>query len=96
MTTKHSHSPAKNASEPASLVETAAEWAGEARNRLTSAIENTKEFVSNVRDKTVAGVKATDKAVHENPYKAIAVAAGVGVLLGFLLARRHACKKSAD
>jgi ElaB/YqjD/DUF883 family membrane-anchored ribosome-binding protein len=94
MTTKHSY--AKNAHEPAGLAETAVEWAGEARNRLTPAVENTKEFVSTVRDKAVAGAKATDKAVHENPYKSIAVAAGVGVLLGFLLARRHASKKSAD
>lgn len=92
MTTKHSH--AKNASEPAGLAETAAEWAGEARNRLTTAFENTREFVSDVRDKAVASAKATDKTVHENPYKSIAVAAGVGVLLGFILARRHASKKS--
>jgi len=92
MTTKHSH--AKNSSASEDLAETAPALAGEARNRLTTVFENTKEFVSTVRDKTVAGAKATDKIVHENPYKSIVVAAGVGVLLGFILGRRHACQKS--
>jgi ElaB/YqjD/DUF883 family membrane-anchored ribosome-binding protein len=94
MTTKHSH--ANNESASADLADAAADLAGVARNRLTAVFENTKEFVTNVRDKAVASARATDKTVHENPYKSIAIAAGVGVLLGFILARRRACKKSAD
>ena len=94
MTTKHSH--AKNSSASDDLADAAADLAGDARNRLTTVLENTKEFVTSVRDKAVASARATDKTVHENPYKSIAVAAGVGLLLGYLLARRHASKKSAD
>jgi ElaB/YqjD/DUF883 family membrane-anchored ribosome-binding protein len=66
----------------------AGEKVAEARKRLHSALESAKEIASNVRDKAVAGAKATDEAVHEHPYKAIAIGAGVGVLIGFLIARR--------
>lgn len=65
----------------------------EARKRLAAALERAKEIAGNVRDKAVAGAKATDAAVHENPYQAIAIGVGVGALLGFLIARRCACKR---
>ena len=32
--------------------------------------------------------RATDRAVHEHPYAAMGIAAGVGLLLGLLIARR--------
>lgn len=39
-------------------------------------------------DKTKAAARATDEYVHENPWKAVGVAAGAGFLLGLLLNRR--------
>jgi ElaB/YqjD/DUF883 family membrane-anchored ribosome-binding protein len=59
---------------------------------LGSVIEQGKELAGNVRNKVVTAAKGTHKAVHENPYKAIAIAAGVGVLVGFFLARRGSSK----
>lgn len=38
--------------------------------------------------KTRAAAKATDVYVHENPWNAVGVAAGLGLLLGFLIGRR--------
>jgi ElaB/YqjD/DUF883 family membrane-anchored ribosome-binding protein len=38
--------------------------------------------------------KATDQAVHEHPYQAIALGVGVGAILGYLLARR--CSRNGD
>lgn len=38
--------------------------------------------------KTRAAAKATDVYVHENPWNAIGVAAGFGLVLGFLVGRR--------
>lgn len=38
--------------------------------------------------KTKAAAKATDEYVHENPWKAIGVAAGVGLVVGLLIGRR--------
>jgi ElaB/YqjD/DUF883 family membrane-anchored ribosome-binding protein len=45
-----------------------------------------------VREKAVEGAKAADQTVRENPYQAIAIALGVGALIGFLAARR--CSKN--
>jgi len=67
---------------------------GEARKRLASALDRTKEIYGQVRDKAVQGAKAADVVVRENPYQAIAIGVGVGALLGYLLARR-CCKNSA-
>ena len=41
-----------------------------------------------VTEKTRAVAKATDAYAHQNPWESIAVGAGVGVLLGWLIARR--------
>lgn len=61
----------------------------EARKRLSAAIEKGREVWNTVSEKTVAGAKATDEAIRENPYKAIGIALGVGALIGFLLSRRN-------
>ncbi|HEY1717880.1 MAG TPA: DUF883 family protein [Verrucomicrobiae bacterium] len=60
----------------------------EARKRLGAAIEKGKETWSNVQEKAIAGAKATDRVIRDNPYKALGVAFGVGALVGYLLRRR--------
>ena len=60
----------------------------EARKRLTAAIEKGKETWNQVQEKAVAGAKATDQLIRENPYKALGVALGAGVVIGYLLRRR--------
>jgi ElaB/YqjD/DUF883 family membrane-anchored ribosome-binding protein len=72
----------------------AGEKVGEARKRLAAALERAKEIAANVRDKAVAGAKATDEAVHEHPYQAIAIGVGVGAILGYFVARR--CSRNCD
>jgi ElaB/YqjD/DUF883 family membrane-anchored ribosome-binding protein len=67
---------------------------GEARKRLAAALDRAKEIASQVRDKAVEGAKATDQAVHEHPYQAIAIGVGVGAILGYLLSRR--CTRKCD
>ena len=49
--------------------------------RFVSTCETAKENV-------IAGAHRTDRAIRENPYRALANAAGVGVLLGILAGRR--------
>lgn len=66
---------------------------GAARQRLSAALERGKELACQVREKAAAGVKAADKAVHEHPYQAMGIALGVGVLIGFLVARRSGSKR---
>lgn len=66
----------------------AGEEIGEARKRLAAALENGKEMYGRVRDRAVEGAKAADQTVREHPYQSIAIAIGVGALIGYLLARR--------
>lgn len=56
--------------------------------RLTSAKYKLQDFEAAVVEKTKAAARATDDYVHENPWKAVGVAAGVGFLLGLLVNRR--------
>jgi ElaB/YqjD/DUF883 family membrane-anchored ribosome-binding protein len=72
----------------AATADVAGEKVGEARNRLTAALERAKEIAGNVRDKAVAGAKVTDQTIRENPYQVIAIGVGVGAILGYILARR--------
>jgi len=60
----------------------------EARKRLGAAIEKGKDAWNCVQEKAVAGAKATDQVIRDNPYKSLGVALGVGVLIGYLLRRR--------
>ena len=50
--------------------------------------EKGREAWNNVQEKAIAGAKATDQVIRENPYKALGVVVGVGVIIGYLLRRR--------
>ena len=72
----------------AATADVAGEKVAEARKRLAAALERGKEIYGRVRAKAVEGVEATDEVVHEHPYQAIGIAFGVGLLIGYLVARR--------
>ena len=59
-----------------------------ARDKLAEA----REHLAHLEDTTMAqarrAAQATDQAVRAHPYAAMGVAAGVGLLLGMLIARR--------
>ncbi len=77
----------------AATADVAGEKVGEARKRLAEALEGAKEIASRVREKAVVGARAADETVREHPYQAIAIALGVGAIVGFLVSRRCACKR---
>lgn len=81
----------------AATADIAGEKVGEARKRLTAAIERGKdlyqELYDDVREKAVDTTKAADVVVREHPYQAISIGVGVGALVGFLLASRCLCKR---
>jgi ElaB/YqjD/DUF883 family membrane-anchored ribosome-binding protein len=78
----------------AATADVAGEKVSEARKRLAAALESGKEIYGRVREKAVEGAKVADEAVHEHPYQAIGVALGVGMILGYLVARR--CSRNCD
>jgi ElaB/YqjD/DUF883 family membrane-anchored ribosome-binding protein len=59
-----------------------------ARERLSAALDRAKETGRKLQKQTIAGAKATDRAIRSNPYQSIGIAFGVGVLLGAIFNRK--------
>ena len=55
---------------------------------LVSAKADLVHYQEVVVEKTKEAAKATDEYVHENPWRSIAIGAGVGLLLGVVISRR--------
>lgn len=68
--------------------EKALELREKAAASLKSASEKIGDLQEVVVEKSKAAARATDDYVHENPWKAVGVAAGVGFLLGLLVNRK--------
>ncbi len=70
----------------------AGEGAAELRAKVQATLERAKDNLHDLQEAAVerakAAGRATDAYVHENPWQSIGVAAGVGLLLGMLIARR--------
>ena len=62
------------------------------RERIQSRLREAKLRLADAEallvDKTRAAARATDEYVHESPWTAIGIAAGVGLLVGLVLGRR--------
>src|SRR5437868_3610157 len=70
------------------LKEATDDWTQQAKAAGTAAYQKAQAAYQYAQDKAVAGAKATDEAIRENPYRALGIAFGVGVLIGFLAKRR--------
>lgn len=68
------------------------ETAADIRSRVQSKMIQAKEDLLNLQNAAVAKAKAaghaTDEFVHENPWKSIGIAAGLGLVVGLLIGRR--------
>jgi ElaB/YqjD/DUF883 family membrane-anchored ribosome-binding protein len=58
------------------------------RIKLRDAKERVEDAQAIVIDKTKDAARATDDFVHDEPWKAVGIAAGVGLVLGLLIGRR--------
>jgi len=57
------------------------------QENLAAAKERLAVAQEAVVEKTKQAAKVTDEYVHENPWKAVGIAAGVGLLVGMLISR---------
>lgn len=57
-------------------------------DRLAEAKETAMSMGSDIATRAKKGAAATDEFVHEQPWKSIGAGAAIGLVLGFLLARR--------
>ncbi len=69
------------------LAEGSAEKLGALRERLAEVREKVDEGLTVARDKICAGARQTDVTIRSHPYESLAIALGVGVLLGAVLRR---------
>ena len=58
------------------------------RERLRDAKLRIADAEAALVDKTKAAARATDDYVNENPWQAVGIAAGIGLLLGIIIGRR--------
>ena len=58
------------------------------RTRFAAAQERLGDLYDGAKKRVVAGAKCTDETIRANPYQSLAIAAGVGLLIGVLLGRR--------
>ncbi|MBK7952807.1 MAG: DUF883 domain-containing protein [Candidatus Accumulibacter sp.] len=65
---------------------------GDLRERIGERLRDAKLRLADAEaalvDRTKAAARATDDYVQENPWRAVGVAAGIGLLLGVIIGRR--------
>jgi ElaB/YqjD/DUF883 family membrane-anchored ribosome-binding protein len=75
------------------LLDATAEVADEkvtaARKRLASALESAKEVTQRIHERAMDGARQADRTIRSHPYESIAVALGLGALLGMAFGRRN-------
>ena len=71
---------------------TGSEQFNAARDKFETQLRSAKAELSRLEETAVYNAKraarAADHAVHEHPYTAMGITAGIGVLIGMLIARR--------
>lgn len=66
---------------------------GKARKHLAAAFDRSGKTLGHVKEKAIVGAKFADETVRANVYTSMAIALGVGALIGFLTAC-HRSRKS--
>jgi ElaB/YqjD/DUF883 family membrane-anchored ribosome-binding protein len=60
-----------------------------ARKRLGEALEASRATYHRLQEKVARGAQMADQTVRTHPYESIALAFGLGALIGFLASRRN-------
>ena len=68
-----------------SLSEHSAEAFSGLRERFNNVRERFGDAYTEARERVIAGAKYTDETIRANPYRSLALAAGVGLLIGVLV-----------
>ncbi|HTH40577.1 MAG TPA: DUF883 family protein [Rhodocyclaceae bacterium] len=70
----------------------AGDKAVELREKLQTHLTNAKHNLAEAQEKAIEKAKAvgraTDDYVHDNPWRSVGIAAGVGLIVGLLIGRR--------
>jgi ElaB/YqjD/DUF883 family membrane-anchored ribosome-binding protein len=69
------------------VAERAADRFSDLRARFETLQHKAVDAYGDARKRVVAGAKATDETIRSHPYESLAIALGIGVLLGALIRR---------
>jgi ElaB/YqjD/DUF883 family membrane-anchored ribosome-binding protein len=61
--------------------------AAKSKQKFISAVDRLKESCIRLQNKAIVGAKSTDRAIQQNPYSAVGLAFGLGLLVGVLAKR---------
>jgi ElaB/YqjD/DUF883 family membrane-anchored ribosome-binding protein len=64
------------------------EMRGKVQAQIDAARETLTELQATVTDGAKVAMNTTDEYVRSNPWRAVGISAGIGALIGFLIARR--------
>lgn len=78
-----------NALVTSSVSEYSADALAGLRARISAVESRLSEYYRGARKQVIAGARATDQTIREHPYPSLAIALGVGVVIGVLLGRRN-------
>ena len=59
------------------------------RQELMTALQRLKGRAAQMRQRAVAGARATDRIIRHNPYRALGVVFGLGMIAGMIVNRRR-------
>jgi ElaB/YqjD/DUF883 family membrane-anchored ribosome-binding protein len=65
------------------------EWTEKVKTAGQSAMDKISGAYDVAHEKTVAGARVTDRAIRDNPYAALGIAFGCGLLIGLLVKPRR-------
>lgn len=64
------------------------EMRAKVQSQIDAARQSLSELQANVQDGAKVAMNTTDEYVRSNPWRAVGISAGIGALIGFLIARR--------
>ena len=67
----------------------AAQWRERTQDRLTQVRQQLGELQQQATDRVVTAGRTTNEFVHRNPWTAVGVASGIGLLAGYLMNNRR-------
>ena len=70
------------------VANTSSEVLEDVRSRLSDGLEKLNDYYGTAKEKVVAGARRTDETIRSHPYESLAIALGVGVLVGALIRRQ--------
>lgn len=67
---------------------TSSEVVADLKERLETGLEKLNDYYGGAKERVIAGARRTDDTIRSHPYESLAIALGVGVLIGALIRRR--------